>query len=116
MLIKPTFISYSRRNTRTGTYYETDVNELASLNFDVNDWYCYPAHVGASLAYVYFHRDYMSHGIALSNLFEFVHMDEISGKKPDLIYILVHLLKVNLVIIMIRRMIFILVLHHMGKK
>lgn len=87
VLIKPTFISYSRRNTRTGTYYETDVNELASLNFDVNDWYCYPAHVGASLAYVYFHRDYMSHGIALSNLFEFVHMDEISGEKPDLIYI-----------------------------
>ena len=87
VLIKPTFISYSKRNTRTGTYFETEQNELKDLSFDVNDWYCYPAHVGASLAYVYFHRDYMSHGIALSNLFEFVHMEEINGKKPDLIYI-----------------------------
>ncbi len=87
VLIKPTFISYSRRNTRTGLYYEVSENELKDLTFNPDEWFCYPAHVGASLAYVYFHRDYMSHGIALSNLFEFVHMDEIKNKKPDLIYI-----------------------------
>lgn len=87
VLIKPTFISYSKRNTRTGLYYEVNENELKDLTFNPDEWFCYPAHVGASLAYVYFHRDYMSHGIALSNLFEFVHMDEIKNKKPDLIYI-----------------------------
>lgn len=87
VLIKPTFISYSKKNTRSGTYFEVFENELKSLEFNSNDWYCYPLYVGASLAYVYFNKDYMSHGIALSNLFEFAPMDKISNKKPDIIYI-----------------------------
>lgn len=87
VLIQPTFIAYSSKNTRNGIYKEVYENELPNIEFNKNDWLCYPAHVGESLAYVYFHRDYMSHGIALANLFEFVHMDEILGRKPDLIYI-----------------------------
>lgn len=87
VLIKPTFISYSKRNTRSGTYFEVFENELKNLTFDLNDWYCFPIFVGESLAYVYFNRDYMSHGIALSNLFEFAPMDKILNKKPDIIYI-----------------------------
>jgi hypothetical protein len=50
-----------------------------------NDWFCYPLMVGSSLAYVYFHKDYMDHGVALSNLFEFVHIEDCLNKKPDLI-------------------------------
>lgn len=87
VLLRPTFISYSSKNTRNGRYFEVFDNELANLELNPNEWFCYPAHVGSSLAYVYFHRDYMNHGIALSNLFDFVHMDEIIGRKPDLIYI-----------------------------
>lgn len=87
VLIRPTFIAYSQKNTRNGLYYETKEHELPGLGFKKGEWFCYPAHVGSSLAYVYFHKDYMSHGIALSNLFEFVHIDEIYGRKPDLIYI-----------------------------
>lgn len=87
VLIRPTFITYSKKNTRNGKYFEVFENEITKLNFDSSDWFCYPAHVGSSLAYVYFHRDYMAHGIALSNLFEFVHIDEIYGKKPDLVYV-----------------------------
>lgn len=87
VLIRPTFIAYSQKNTRNGLYFEVKDNELKNLSFNKSDWFCYPAHVGSSLAYVYFHRDYMSHGIALSNLFEFVHIDEIYDRKPDLIYI-----------------------------
>lgn len=87
VLIRPTFITYSAKNTRKGLYYEVFENEISNLKLDPNEWFCYPAHVGSSLAYVYFHRDYMHHGIALSNLFEFVHIDEIYGRKPDLIYI-----------------------------
>ena len=87
VLIRPTFIAYSKKNTRNGMYYEVFENEVSNLELNSNDWFCYPAYVGASLAYVYFHRDYMSHGIALSNLFEFAHMNDVYGKKPDLVYV-----------------------------
>ncbi len=87
VLIRPTFIAYSSKNTRNGRYFEVFENELSKLDLNPNDWFCYPAHVGSSLAYVYFHRDYMSHGVALSNLFEFVHIDEIYKRKPDIIYV-----------------------------
>ena len=87
VLIRPTFIAYSQKNTRNGLYFEVKENELSSLDLNPNDWFCYPAYVGSSLAYVYFHRDYMSHGIALANLFEIAHMQDIIGRKPDLIYL-----------------------------
>jgi hypothetical protein len=89
ILIRPPFISYSDKNKRTGTYPEAKENPINRFkdNFKVNEYYCYCAHVGSSLAYVYFHRDYLAHGIALCNLFDFVPASECTGKKPDLLYI-----------------------------
>ena len=89
ILIRPPFISYSEKNKRTGTYPEASGNPVYKFkdNFKVNEYYCYCAHVGSSLAYVYFHRDYLAHGIALCNLFDFVPASECAGKKPDLLYI-----------------------------
>ena len=43
--------------------------------------------VGSALTYVYFHRDYLAHGITLCNLFEFVPLSECKGKKPELLYV-----------------------------
>ena len=45
------------------------------------------AKVGSALAYIYFHRDYMAHGITIGNLFEFVPLKKCKGVKPDLLYI-----------------------------
>ena len=89
ILIRPPFISYSDKNKRTGTYqevYENPIN-LFKDKFKASEYYCYPAMVGSALTYVYFHRDYLAHGITLCNLFEFVPLSECKGKKPELLYI-----------------------------
>ena len=89
ILIRPPFISYSDKNKRTGTYKEVFENpiNLFKDKIKASEYYCYPAMVGSALTYVYFHRDYMAHGITLCNLFEFVPLSRIKGKKPDCIYI-----------------------------
>ena len=86
VVIRPPFIYYSDKNTRKGIFPQVDVNPVSEIGtLSENDWFCYPTMVGSSLTYVYFHKDYMDHGIALSNLFEFVHIEDCVGKKPDLI-------------------------------
>ena len=89
ILIRPPFISYSEKNKRTGIYQEVFENpiNLFKDKFKATEYYCYPALVGSALTYVYFHRDYMAHGITLCNLFEFVPLSDCKGKKPDCIYI-----------------------------
>lgn len=89
ILIRPPFISYSAKNKRTGTYPEATENpiNLFKDKFKATEYYCYPAMVGSALTYVYFHRDYLAHGITLCNLFEFVPLSECKGKKPELLYV-----------------------------
>ena len=89
IIIRPPFISYSDKNKRTGTYPEAKENPINWIKdtFKAKEYYCYAAKVGSALAYVYFHRDYLAHGITLCNLFEFVPVSEVKGKKPELIYI-----------------------------
>ena len=89
IVIRPPFISYSAKNKRTGTYPEAKENPINWIkdNFKANEYYCYAARVGSSLTYVYFHRDYLAHGITICNLFEFVPLSEIKGQKPDCLYI-----------------------------
>ena len=89
IVIRPPFISYSAKNKRTGTYPEAKKNPMDRIrdNFVANDYYCYAARVGSALAYIYFHRDYMAHGITIGNLFEFVPLAACKNKKPDLLYV-----------------------------
>ena len=89
IVIRPPFISYSAKNKRTGTYPEVFVNPIEKVkgNFEPKSYYCYAAKVGSALAYIYFHRDYMAHGITIGNLFEFVPLNLCKNKKPDLLYI-----------------------------
>ncbi len=89
IVIRPPFISYSAKNKRTGTYPEAKENPINRVkdNFKPFEFYCYAAKVGSALAYVYFHRDYMAHGITIGNLFEFVPLSNCKGVKPDLLYI-----------------------------
>ena len=71
ILIRPPFISYSDKNKRTGTYpevFENPINEFKD-NFKASEYYCYSAKVGSSLAYIYFYRDYLGHGITLCTLY-----------------------------------------------
>ena len=81
------FITYPSKNTRDGIFLETSENPLSGSHINSEEWFCYPAKVGELLAYVYFHRDFMSHGISLCNLFDLATGEGCRGVKPDIIYI-----------------------------
>ena len=87
ILIEAPFITYPKKNTRNGIFTEIKENPLKYTHMNKEHWFCYPAKVGELLAYVYFHRDFMEHGITLCNLFEMARVDECRGRKPDMIYV-----------------------------
>ena len=87
ILIEPPFITYPKMNTRNGLFNEVFSNPLKNLHMNKEDWFCYPAKVGELLAYVFFHKDFITHGITLCNLFEMAKRDECRGVKPDIVYV-----------------------------
>jgi hypothetical protein len=87
ILLHPPFITYPKRNTRSGYFTEVSENPLSNVILDSEQWFCYPAKVGKLLGYIFFHKDFMSQGITLCNLFELAPLDECKGVKPDLIYV-----------------------------
>ena len=87
VVIRPPFITYTKRNTRDGIFQEHSQNPLENIALNEDDWFVFPAKVGTMLTFVYFHKDFMAHGIGLSNLFELAKESEYIGKKPDIIYV-----------------------------
>lgn len=87
ILLNPPFISYPKKNTRSGFFKETFENPLKNCYINKDHFFCYPAKVGSFLAYIYFHRDFMSHGVTLCNLFEMAREEECEGVKPDIVYV-----------------------------
>lgn len=87
VVFQPPFISYTKRNTRDGIFHEHSQNPLQNIVLNEDDWFVYPAKVGSMLTFVYFHKDFMVHGIGLANLFELATESEYIGKKPDIIYV-----------------------------
>ncbi|MCB2286594.1 phosphoenolpyruvate carboxykinase [Clostridium algidicarnis] len=81
------FITYPKKNTRDGIFNESFENPLKDCSINTDHWFCYPAKVGTLLAYIYFHRDFMAHGVTLCNLFEMAKEEEYKDKKPDIIYV-----------------------------
>jgi len=87
VVFTPPFIIYPKKNTRSGIFKEVYSNPIEDLNIRNQHYFCFPAKVGDSLAYIYFHRDFMNHGISLCNLFELATMSDIKDAKPDLIVV-----------------------------
>ncbi len=87
VLMRPPFIIGTKANTRNGLFQEIFENPLAAINYKPRDFFCYPVWVGPFLTYVFFHRDFIHHGIALSSLFESAGASQFNCRKPDLIYI-----------------------------
>ncbi|MBW6411253.1 phosphoenolpyruvate carboxykinase [Clostridium weizhouense] len=87
ILLETPFITYPKKNTRDGMFSETKENPLKYSRINKEHWFCYPAKIGESLAYIYFHRDFMEHGITLCNLFEMARSEEIRGRRPDIVYV-----------------------------
>ncbi len=87
IVINPPYVTYTKKNTRDGIFREHTINPVANMILNEDEWFLYPAKVGDLLAFVYFHKDFMCHGLGLANLFELAQEDEYVGKKPDMIYI-----------------------------
>ena len=87
ILLEPPFITYPKKNTRNGIFTEIKENPLRYSHINKEHWFCYPAKVGELIAYIYFHRDFMNHGITLCNLFEMAKREECRGRRPDIIYV-----------------------------
>lgn len=87
IMIDPPFIIYPKKNTRDGMFNECFENPLKGCSTNVDHWFCYPAKVGGLLAYIYFHRDFMAHGVTLCNLFQIAKKDEYENRKPDIVYV-----------------------------
>lgn len=87
VVFQPPLITYTKKNTRDGIFQEHDVNPLTGIVLDDDSWYVYPAKVGNMLTFVYFHKDFIDHGLGLSNLFELATEGSYIGKKPDIIYV-----------------------------
>ncbi|WP_312652431.1 phosphoenolpyruvate carboxykinase [Proteiniclasticum sp.] len=81
------FISYPKKNTRDGIFQEAKSNPIDDAYINKDHFFCYPAKIGKLVAFLYFHRDLMAHGISLSNLFEMAREEEYVGRKPDIVYI-----------------------------
>ncbi len=87
IILTPPFIMYPIMNKREGVFKEVFKNPLKDVAINTNHFFCYPAKVGEFLTHIYFHRDFLSQGIALANLFELATQEDIENQSPDLIYV-----------------------------
>lgn len=87
VVFQPPLITYTKKNTRDGIFQESQSNPIANVVLNDDEWFVFPAWVGNMLTFVYFHKDFIDHGLGLSNLFELASVNDYIGKKPDMIYV-----------------------------
>lgn len=87
VMIETPYITYTKSNKRDGFFKEVEKNPIANIDINTDEYLCYPAKIADNLIYVYFHQDYITHGISASNLFELADEDEVVNTKPDGLYI-----------------------------
>lgn len=84
IMLRTPMILHPKSNKRTGVFTERDTNPIEDFNGNPDEWFAYPAKIGSLLAFIYFHRDFISSAVSLGNLFELANEDE-CRQKPDLI-------------------------------
>lgn len=87
VVLEVPFITYPKKNTRSGFFEEANQNPILRAGINPDNFFAYPILVGDLLCYVFCHKDFMTHLISLSNLFEMASANDVSGKKPDLMII-----------------------------
>lgn len=87
MVLETPFITYPKKNTRSGFFEEEKTNPITDAIIDQDAFLCYPIWVGDLLCFAYCHRDFITHLVSLSNLFEPAKVNEVAGRKPDIMII-----------------------------
>lgn len=85
VMLRPPMMMHTKSNKREGVFSAVEKNPIERFHGERGKWYCYPAKIGESLAFIYFNVNYLVNGIALSNLFELASPEEVEGQKPDLV-------------------------------
>lgn len=85
LMLRPPVMLHTKSNKRQGLFTAAYHNPIIRFPKNSDQWYCYPAKIGESLAFIYFHADYFVSGLALANLFELAETADIQGKRPDII-------------------------------
>ena len=85
VMLRPPMMMHTKSNKREGVFSAVEENPVDRFHGERGKWFCYPAKIGESLAFIYFNVDYLVNGIALSNLFELASPEEVEGQKPDLV-------------------------------
>ncbi len=86
-LIEPPVILYPVTNKRKGRFEEIAHLSREMFSLKPEDWYCFPARVGDLTGFIYFHHDFISLALSMSNLFEIADYEDIEGKTPDIVLI-----------------------------
>lgn len=84
VMLRTPMLLHPKSNKRTGMFEEIDTNPIEEFTGTSDEWFCYPCKIGTLLAFIYFHRDFISSAVSLANLFELANEEECS-KKPDMI-------------------------------
>ena len=83
MLRTPMMLT-TRSNKRTGMFSERKDNPILEFKGNGREWFNIPVKIGNLVCFIYFHRDFMSSGVSIANLFEIATADE-CAKKPNCI-------------------------------
>lgn len=84
VMLRTPMLLHPKSNKRTGMFENREDNPIHTFTGNKDEWFCYPCKIGTLLAFLYFHRDFISSAVSLANLFELANADE-CRKKPDLI-------------------------------
>ncbi len=87
-VIEPPLIIYTKANTRSGTFKESDKFPKEFIGkMKTDEWYCLPIKVGSLTCLVYFHQDFGSMALSLANLFKIADLEDVKDKTPDIVLI-----------------------------
>ncbi len=85
ILLYPPLLINQPINKRTGQFERININPLDLIDFDPDEWVCYPAKVGTLLILIYVHERFLELGLSLCNLFELAD-DDFLDRDIDAVY------------------------------
>jgi hypothetical protein len=86
VLLYPPLVIQQPMNKRTGHFKRIVQNPVDLVQFNYDDWLCYPIKAGKLLILVYFHLTFLELGLSMCNLFQMA-TDADLEKKPDAVFI-----------------------------
>ncbi|MHA1474491.1 MAG: hypothetical protein ACTSQ5_04820 [Promethearchaeota archaeon] len=85
VLLYPPLILNPPMNKRRGNFIKVDENPWPYIQFREEEWFCYPAMVGAKLILVYIRENFLELGLSMCNLFKVARKED-TQRNPDAIF------------------------------